>query len=199
MLVTPVCVSVCLSLAAFPHYCTDPDITWRNGRGCPLVVHYWADLQSVHGFRCCDNVSRERNVSECLFLLYAWLRVVARGRIKKTGTWTVTQRNKGTQYTHTYIQYIHTHTYKYTSGIERCSFIFFAVSFIHHSFMATLWNKACHYIFVLWFLLSSFFLAILSRRSLDVYHTCTHDVALVRILDAGLKRAARDSLKIQDA
>jgi len=65
--------------------------------------------------------------------------------------------------------------------------------------MATLWNKACHYIFVLWFLLSSFFLAILSRRSLDVYHTCTHDVALVRILDAGLKRAARDSLKIQDA
>jgi len=32
---------------------------WRNGRGCPLVVHYWADLQSVHGFRCCDN--REPN------------------------------------------------------------------------------------------------------------------------------------------
>jgi len=21
----------------------------------PLVVHYWADLQSVHGFRCYDN------------------------------------------------------------------------------------------------------------------------------------------------
>jgi len=28
-----VCVTVCLSLAAFPHYCTDPDITWGNGRG----------------------------------------------------------------------------------------------------------------------------------------------------------------------
>jgi len=27
-----VCLCVCLSLAAFPHYCTDPDITWRNGR-----------------------------------------------------------------------------------------------------------------------------------------------------------------------
>jgi len=26
-----------------------------NGRGYPLVVHYLADLQSVHGFRCCDN------------------------------------------------------------------------------------------------------------------------------------------------
>jgi len=23
---------VCLSLAAFPHYCTDPDVTWGNGR-----------------------------------------------------------------------------------------------------------------------------------------------------------------------
>jgi len=32
---------------------------------------------------------------------------------------------------------------------------------------------------------------------LDVYHTSTHCVALVRIYDAGLKRAARGSLKIQ--
>jgi len=46
---------VCLSLAAFPHYCTDPDVTWGNGRGCPLVVHCWADLQSVHRFCCYDN------------------------------------------------------------------------------------------------------------------------------------------------
>ena len=28
-----------------------------NGRGCPLVVHYWADLQSVHGFHCYDNIA----------------------------------------------------------------------------------------------------------------------------------------------
>jgi len=34
-----VCLSVCLSLAAFPHYRKDPDVTWGNGRGCPLVVH----------------------------------------------------------------------------------------------------------------------------------------------------------------
>jgi len=27
ILVTRVCVSVCLSLAAFPHYCTDPDVS----------------------------------------------------------------------------------------------------------------------------------------------------------------------------
>jgi len=39
----------------------------------------------------------------------------------------------------------------------------------------------------------------LSRRRLDVYHTSTHGVALVRISDAGLKRAAHGSLEIQDA
>ena len=34
-----VCLSVCVcvSLAAFPHYCRDPDVTWGKGRGCPLV------------------------------------------------------------------------------------------------------------------------------------------------------------------
>ena len=59
--------------------------------------------------------------------------------------------------------------------------------------------------FALWFLhLSSFFFLSffsspnLSRRRLDVCHTSTHGVALVRISDAGLKRAACGSLKIQD-
>jgi len=50
------CVSVHLSFAAFPHYCMDLGVTWGNGRGCPLVVHYWPDLQLVHGFRCYDNI-----------------------------------------------------------------------------------------------------------------------------------------------
>jgi len=53
--------------------------------------------------------------------------------------------------------------------------------------MAALCNSAGHYIFILWFLSSvyplfSFFsLPDLSRRRLDVYHPCTHGVALVRI------------------
>ena len=52
--------------------------------------------------------------------------------------------------------------------------------------MAALWNRAGHYIFALWFL-SFFFLLLLfsspnlSSRRLDVYHTLTHGVALVRI------------------
>ena len=39
----------------------------------------------------------------------------------------------------------------------------------------------------------------LSGRRLDVYHTSTHGVALVRIWNACLKCAARGSLQIQDA
>ena len=53
-------------------------------------------------------------------------------------------------------------------------------------FMIALWNRADHYIFMLWFVLSSFFLLFfslpnLSRRRLDVCHTSKHGVALVRI------------------
>ena len=53
---------------------------------------------------------------------------------------------------------------------------------------ATLRSRCGHYIFALWFLsifylLSFFFCSSpnLSGRRLDVYHTSTHDVALVRI------------------
>jgi len=59
-------VRVSVARRIFPHDCTDPDVTWRNGRGCPLVVDYWADLQSVHGFRCYDNsAEREMSASAC--------------------------------------------------------------------------------------------------------------------------------------
>jgi len=68
--------------------------------------------------------------------------------------------------------------------------------------MVAVWNRADHYIFILSFVLSSsFFFSSpnLSRRRLDVCHTSTHGVTLVRISDAGLKPAARGSLKTQDA
>jgi len=38
----------------------------------------------------------------------------------------------------------------------------------------------------------------LSGRRLDIYHTSTHGVTLVRIQNAGLKYAARGSLEMQD-
>jgi len=60
-----VCVCVCLSAAVRPHYCMDPDVTWGRGRGCPLIVHYWADLQSVHRFRCYGNITRTLVYAGC--------------------------------------------------------------------------------------------------------------------------------------
>jgi len=58
--------------------------------------------------------------------------------------------------------------------------------------MVALWNRADHYIFTLWFLVSSFFPRNLSRCRLD-------GVALVRISDAGLKLAAHGSLEMQES
>ena len=64
IVVTRVCVSmclcVCLSTAACLQYCMDPDVTWRSGRGCPVVVHCLVDLQSVHGLCCYGNITRTR-------------------------------------------------------------------------------------------------------------------------------------------
>ena len=71
--------------------------------------------------------------------------------------------------------------------------------------MVALWNRETIYIFMLWFVLLLLLLLLLlfsspnlSSRRLDVYHTSAHGVALVRISDAGLKCAARGSLKTQD-
>jgi len=64
-----VCVMcVCLSLAAFPHYYTDPDVTWGMVRNVTLVVHYWADLQSANGFRCYDNIAPKAKCQRVLVL-----------------------------------------------------------------------------------------------------------------------------------
>jgi len=55
---------------------------------------------------------------------------------------------------------------------------------------------------MLWFLLLPIFFFSspnLSRRRVDICHTSTRGVALVRIWNAGLKCAARGSLEIQDA
>jgi len=56
--------------------------------------------------------------------------------------------------------------------------------------MAALHSRCGHYIFILWFLVlllssSSFSSPNLSGRRVDVYHTSTHGVALVRIQNAG--------------
>jgi len=51
-----VCLCVCPTVPRhIPTLLHGPGVTCWNDRGCPLVVHYWANLQSVHEFRCCDN------------------------------------------------------------------------------------------------------------------------------------------------
>jgi len=62
------CLSVCLCLAALPHYFTDLDVTWGNGTGCTLVMHYWSDLQSVHTFRCYYNI----HIYICMYTAIAY-------------------------------------------------------------------------------------------------------------------------------
>jgi len=67
------CVSVCLSVPrGIPTRLHGPGCKSGNGRRCPVVVHYWADLQSVHGFRCYDNIAPNTKVSECLYSLCVW-------------------------------------------------------------------------------------------------------------------------------
>ena len=59
--------SVCLCVCPSPHL-RAPDVTWGNGSGCPLVVHYRADLQTVHGFRCYDNIAPNARCQRVLVL-----------------------------------------------------------------------------------------------------------------------------------
>jgi len=66
-------LSVCLSFAAFPHYCTDPDVSWGMVGdalvrcSCALL----ADLQSVHGFHCYDNIAPNAKYQRVLVLALA--------------------------------------------------------------------------------------------------------------------------------
>jgi len=48
------CVPVVRRIPTLLH---GPGCNLGNGKGVPLVVHYWADLQSVRWFRCYDNIS----------------------------------------------------------------------------------------------------------------------------------------------
>ena len=53
------CVCVCLSVRGhMPTLLHGPGCNLGSGRGCPLVVHGWTDLQSMHGLRCYGNITR---------------------------------------------------------------------------------------------------------------------------------------------
>ena len=64
ILVTAICVSVCVCLSVSHRISTllrGCGCNLGEWWGCPVVVHYWTDFQSVYGFRCYDN-SAERKM-----------------------------------------------------------------------------------------------------------------------------------------
>ena len=62
-----VCLRVCLSLAAFPHYCTDPDVTCGMV-GVPSSCALLRGFASVHGFRCYHNTAPNAKYQRVLVL-----------------------------------------------------------------------------------------------------------------------------------
>ena len=63
------CVFVTLSVPRrIPTLLHGPSCNLGNSRGCPLVVHNWADLQSVHGLCCYDNITPHAKCQRVLVL-----------------------------------------------------------------------------------------------------------------------------------
>jgi len=89
--------------------------------------------------------------------------------------------SSSSQYTHT----INTHTYihmHHNAIYSNLSLESESHPLLAWLFIAALWNRAGHYIFALWFISIFLFSSPnLSGYRLDVYHTSTHDVALLRI------------------
>jgi len=165
-------------------------------------VHYWEDLQSKHGFRCYNNIAPNAKYQRVLVLAVClivdvvgpynnfrdgqplwskWQKCVILSygdfRIWESVNCTSHPRlfvcSKGSRNV-ILISKFHTQTKEH--------FLRFLLLLL----MVALWNRADHYIFILWFLLllsssSSFSSPNLSRHRLHVCHTSTHDVALVRI------------------
>ena len=46
-----------------------------SGKWCPVVLHCWVDLQSVHGFRCYDNIVPNMKCLQVLVLTLCLIQV----------------------------------------------------------------------------------------------------------------------------
>ena len=77
-------VCVCLSLATFPHYCMDLDVTWGNGRGVPASCALMGGFAIGVRFRCYDKIAPN---AKCQWVLVLALCLV-------TGSMTFLQYHK---------------------------------------------------------------------------------------------------------
>jgi len=75
IVVTHVCVSVSVR-SRMPTLLHGPGCNLGSGKGYPLVVYYWADLQSVHGLRCYGNITRSVSEQMLVLALYAYFGLV---------------------------------------------------------------------------------------------------------------------------
>jgi len=62
------CVSLSVCPSPYFHTTHGPRCNLGNGKECPLVVQYWADSQSVHEFRCYDNIAPNAKCQRVLVL-----------------------------------------------------------------------------------------------------------------------------------
>jgi len=150
------CLCVCLSVPRrIPTLLQGPGCNLGNGRRCPLVVHYWADLQSVHGFRCYD----DKHVCKPLYTSNAY----SAEREMSASACT-----------------------RFMAGVITRWDDYHNARFVHFSLSRYLWPpcvadadiifSSCGFFFLLLFSSPN-----LSSRRLDVYHTATRGVTLVRI------------------
>jgi len=64
-----VCLSVCVSVPrCIPTLLHGPGCKLGERCRCHVVVNYWADLQSVHGFGCYDNIAPNAKCQRVLVL-----------------------------------------------------------------------------------------------------------------------------------
>jgi len=159
-----VCLSVCLSAAVYPHYCTDPDVSW-GWYGVP------PSCALLGGFAISARVSLLRQHSAA--------------RIDNRRPHMTSYRRK--RRTRNVSEYLLVLITEQLADVASGSYYGRPMEYGRPLFMVALCNRETIYIFMLWFVLlsssSSFFISSpnLSRRRLDVCHTSTHGVALVRI------------------
>ena len=78
-----VCVdtqSLYVTHAAFPHYCTDPDVTWEMVGGALQVCTIGRICSQCTGFVAMTTQRKMRNVSKCFYSLSlcAWFVIITR-------------------------------------------------------------------------------------------------------------------------
>jgi len=109
------CLSMCLSVPRRIPALLHPDVTWGMVGVHSIDVHYWADLQSVHGFRCYDNIAANAKCQRVLVLALC-LVVFSTSMNSGVGEWESSLKKQGSAPTKLFaIVYTEYHIIPYTA------------------------------------------------------------------------------------